>query len=137
MSLKTICMNNIIELIKNLPPLLKEEVLGVSLKAIKDEAKQQVMKEIRRSAAIVVDDVTDILITSHKTGQDMKRPEYTKDIDDELYYTLLDISDRFVKKHAEKILFDNSPRHRRQPEIDIYEEGSEDSESSEDSEDSE
>jgi methyl coenzyme M reductase beta subunit len=101
-------MNNLVELIKNLPPLLKEEVIGESMKAIKDEAKQQVMKEIRRSAAIVVDDVTDSLITSRKTGRDIKRPEYTKDIDDELYYTFLDISERFVNKHAEKIVFDNT-----------------------------
>lgn len=137
MSLKTLCMNNIVELIKNLPPLLKEEVLGVSMKAIKEEAKQKVMKEIRRSASIVVDDVTDILIASHKTGQDMKRPEYTKDIDDELYYTLLGISERFVNKHAEKILFDNAPHNRRRQEIEPYEESSEDSEDSDSSDSSE
>ena len=122
MSLKALCMNNLVELIKNLPPQLKEEVIGESLKAIKAEAKQEVMKEIRRSAAIVVDDVTDCLISSHKTGQGMKRPEYTNDIDDELYYTFTDISERFVDKHAEKIVFDNPPHHRRQIAMDWYDE---------------
>ena len=131
MSLKALCMNNLVELIKNLPPQLKEEVIGESLKAIKAEAKQEVMKEIRRSAAIVVDDVTDRLISSHKTGQVMKRPEYTNDIDDELYYTFTDISERFVDKHAEKIVFDNPPHHRRQIAMDWYDEESEDSEQDE------
>lgn len=131
MSLKALCMNNLVELIKNLPPQLKEEVIGESLKAIKAEAKHEVMKEIRRSAAIVVDDVTDRLISSHKTGQDWKRPEYTNDIDDELYYTFTDIVERFVNKHAEKIVFDNPPQHRRQAAMDWYEDDSEDSEQDE------
>jgi len=131
MSLKALCMNNLVELIKNLPPQLKEGVIGESMKAIKEEAKQEVMKEIRRSAAIVVDDVTDRLISSHKTGQDMKRPEYTNDIDDELYYTFTDISERFVDKHAEKIVFDNPPHHRSKIAMDWYDEESEDSEQDE------
>jgi hypothetical protein len=114
MSLKTLCMNNLVELIKNLPPLLKEEVLGESMKAIREEAKKHVIKEIRRSAVIVVEDLTDRLITSHRTAQEMKRPEYTNDLDDELYYTFTDISERFVNKHAEKIIFDNPPRNRGQ-----------------------
>lgn len=131
MSIKALCMNNLVELIKNLPPQLKEEVIGESLKAIKAEAKQEVMKEIRRSAAIVVDDVTDRLISSHKTGQVMKRPEYTNDIDDELYYTFTDISERFVDKHAEKIVFDNHPHHHSKIAMDWYDDESEDSEQDE------
>lgn len=113
MSLKALCMKNIIDQIKNLPPLLLEEVLGESLKSIKEEAKQAAMKEIRRSAAVVVEDVTELLINSHKTGNDWKRPVYTKDIDDELYYTFVDISERFVTKHSEKLVFDNQPTNRR------------------------
>jgi hypothetical protein len=107
MTLQSVCMNNLVEIIKNLPPLLKEEVLGKTMKDIKDEVKQDVIKEIRRSASIVVEDLTDHLISSHKTGQDMKRPEYTNDLDDGIYYTFIDISEQFVKKHIEKIVFDN------------------------------
>jgi hypothetical protein len=114
MSLKALCVKNMVNQIKNLPPLLLEEIIGESLKSIKEEAKKEAIKEIRDSASIVVDDITNLLITSHKTGGDWKRPEYTKDIDDELYYTFVDISEQFFEEYGEKLLFDeNRPRHRR------------------------
>jgi len=94
------------EMIKNMPPLLKEEIIGVSLAAIKEEAMNKIMKEMKRSASIVVDDITDCLIESRKTGKNWKRPEYTKDIDDELYYTFVNIAEQFVNKHVEKLVFD-------------------------------
>lgn len=110
MSLKSHCVKNIVEMIKNLPPLLREEIIGESLKEIKKEAKKEVMKDIRRSAAVVVDDVTTLIIEAQRTGNDWKRPEYTTDIDDELYHTFVDISERFVSSHAEKLVFDEPSR---------------------------
>jgi hypothetical protein len=117
MNLKDLCMQNMVEMIKNMPPMMKEEIIGVSLKAIKEEARLEArleaMKEFRRSSTIV-DDVTDRLVVSHKTGQDWGRPEYTKDIDDELYNTFVDIAEGFVNKNYEKLVFDERPMHNRQ-----------------------
>jgi hypothetical protein len=110
-------MNNLVELIKNLPPLMKDQVLGETMESIKEDVRQEVIKEIRESAAIIVGDVTDELISAHNSGFGTKRPEYTKDLDDELYYTFLDISEQFVAKHAEKILFDD-----RRDDLDEYDE---------------
>ena len=108
MDLKTLCMNNLVDLIKNLPLQLKEEVIGVSIKAIKADAKKEIIKEIKNSATIVVDDVTDCLISSSRTGKSWQRPEYTKNIDDELYQTFVLVAEQFVNKHAEKLILDNA-----------------------------
>ena len=105
MDLKTIYMNNLVEIIRNLPPLLKEEVIGKSMKAIEEDAEKKIIKEIRNSAAIVVEDITELLISSSRTGKLWERPEYTKNINDELYYTFVDISEKFVNNHGEKLIF--------------------------------
>lgn len=114
MSLKSMCMKNLVELIQHLPPMMKEEVIGQSIKAIENDAKQKVMKEIRRSAAIVTEDVTVRIIDASKTGQSWQRPAYTSDIDDELYYTFVEIAQKFVDSNSDKLIFSNYPRHRRQ-----------------------
>jgi uncharacterized membrane-anchored protein YjiN (DUF445 family) len=106
MSLHKLCIQNMVEQIKNLPPLLKEEIIEASLKEIKKDIKKEVMREIRDSASIVVEDITERLITSQKTGQDWKRPEYTKDIDDDLYHTFVHTAESFVNKYSDKLVFD-------------------------------
>jgi hypothetical protein len=98
-------MNNLVEIIRNLPPLLKEEVIGKSMKAIEEDAEKKIIKEIRDSATIVVEDITELLISSSRTGKLWERPEYTKNINDELYYTFVDISEKFVNNHCEKLIF--------------------------------
>ena len=118
MDLNTLCMKNLVETIKNLPPILRDEVIGQTTKDIKKEAyenaKKHIMKEIRQSAVIVVEDVTDRMIRSHVTNQDWERPGYTNDIDDELYYTFVDISERFVIKNFETTVFRYQEHNRRQ-----------------------
>lgn len=98
-------MNNLVEIIRNLPPLLKEEVIGKSMKALEEDAEKKIIKEIRDSATIVVEDITELLISSSRTGKLWERPEYTKNINDELYYTFVDISEKFVNNHSEKLIF--------------------------------
>ena len=118
MDLKTHCIKNLVEIINNLPPLLHDEVIGESVKAIKkqakEDAKKEVMKEIKRSATIVVEDVTERLIRASRDGTTWSRPEYTNDIDDELYYTFVDVSERFVHKHGEQLIFNQLHRPRQQ-----------------------
>lgn len=134
MSLKALCIQNMVEQIKNLPPLLMEEIIGESLKAIKEDAKKEAMKEIRSSASVVIEDITDRLITSRKTGKNWTRPEYTQDIDDELYYTFVDAAEMFVSKHEESIVFSDQPVHRRQTAVFYgnYSDGSDRSEEDDD-----
>lgn len=114
MNLQGLCMQNMVEMIKKLPPMMKEEIIGSSLTAIKEEslkkARLEVIKEISRSS-IIVDDVTDRMIIAHRTSQNWSRPEYTKDIDDELYQMFVDISERFVNKNSEKLIFNENHEH--------------------------
>jgi len=109
MDLKAICMKNIVELIKNLPPLLKEEVIGKSLKSINEEAeikaKKSLMKQLRRDAAIVVEDVTNKIVESRVYGTSWRRPDYTMNIDDEMYNIFVHVSEQFVGKYEEHIIF--------------------------------
>ena len=113
MNLKTICMNNLVELIKNLPPLLKEELIGQSIKSIRVEEKEKIMKEINRSASIVVEDVTEQIINSYTTGRNWTRSEYTKDIEDDLYNTFVHISQTFIDKHVDQICVERQRTRRR------------------------
>lgn len=112
MDLKTLCMNNLVDMIKNLPPQLKDEVIEASIKNIRAEAKaaakKEIMKEIRDSALIVVEDVTELLTSSSRTGKSWKRPEYTKNIDDELYQTFVNIAEQFFNKKEDQLVFNNS-----------------------------
>ena len=113
MDLKTICMNNLVNLIKNLPPLLKEEVIGQSIKTIREEERLKIMKEIKRSASVVVDDVTEKIINSYTTGKSWTRPGYSNDIDNDLYQTFVDISQTFVDRHSDQICFERERTRRR------------------------
>jgi hypothetical protein len=108
MSLKELCTKNIIEMVKNLPPLLKEEIIKESLKAIKEDARKEVIAEIANSSTIIVDDITERLLSCANLGCTLERPEYTNNIDDKLYYTFVNISERFVDKYSEKLIKNNS-----------------------------
>lgn len=111
MNLQSLCMQNMVEMIKNLPPLLRDEVIGESTKAIKKEAeenaKNKIIKDIRQSASII-EDITKYLIESYRTGHDWKLPECRYDIDKELYNTFVNISERIVMKNYEVFMF-NAP----------------------------
>lgn len=94
MSLKSQCVKNIVDLIQNLPPRLKEEIVGESLNSM----KEKIMKQMRRDANIVIEDIVDKIISAHRTGVDWKRPDYTNDIDNELYFMYVDIAGRLIDK---------------------------------------
>ena len=98
-TLSEMCKNLLVEQIKNLPPLLKEQVIGETTKQIKSSIQKEILKDIRGSALIVVDNMTDILINCYDTGCSYQRPEYTKDLPDELYYTMVQISEKMLDKY--------------------------------------
>jgi len=89
--------------IKQLPPLLHEEVLGYSLQAIKEEAKKQAKKELLEDSEIVINDLTDIIDKARKNGNDWVRPEYTKNIDDDIYNNFVHVSEMIVNKYSQQI----------------------------------
>ena len=108
MDLKSICLQNMVSQIKQLPPLLHEEVLGYSLQTINEEAKKQAKKELLEDSEIVINDLTDIIVKARKNGNDWVRPEYTKNIDDDIYNNFVHISEMIVNKYSQQIhLFDN------------------------------
>ena len=103
MDLKSICLQNMVSQIKQLPPLLHEEVLGYSLQAIKEEAKKQAKKELLEDSEIVINDLTDIIVKAMKNGKDWVRPEYTKNIDDDIYNNFVHVSEMIVNKYSQQI----------------------------------
>jgi hypothetical protein len=111
MSLKALCTTNIVELIMSLPPMLRDEIIGETTQAIKKEAEEKAMKniikEIRSSGSIAVSDISDRIILSHRTGREWIRPEYTNDMNDDLYQTYVEIADKFFYKNSEQLVFFN------------------------------
>lgn len=104
MSLKNICFQNIVNQIKQLPPVLQEEVIGYSFENIKQQIKKELLEEMKKDSEIVINDLTDIILSSKTSGKDWKRPEYTKNIDDNLYYNFVNISEMIVNKYYQKII---------------------------------
>lgn len=113
MDLKAICLQNMVDQIKQLPPILQEEVMGHSLKTIKEQAKQEAKKELlaelKRNSEIVIDDLTDAIVSSKRNGGEWVRPKYTKDIDNDIYHNFVHISEMIVDKYSHEIIF-NNPR---------------------------
>ena len=110
MDLKAICLQNMVNQIKQLPPLLQEEVIGHSLQTIKEQAKQEAKKELLaelKNSEIVIDDLTDVIVSSRRNGRNWIRPEYTKDIDNDLYHNFVHISEMIVDKYSHEIIFNN------------------------------
>ncbi len=112
MDLKAICLQNMIHQIKQMPPLLQEELIGYSLKTIKEQAKQEAKKELlaelKRDSHIVINDLTDKIVESRRTGTYWTRPHYTPNIDDIYYQYFVDISEMIVNKYDKEIIFPNS-----------------------------
>jgi len=132
MNLKTICMNKLVEQINNLPPLLKDQVVGQSTQTIKNEAKQDFVDKIQNYNS-VIDDITDLIIDSKRTGKYWQRPNYTYNIDNDIYNSLVYIADNFVTKHYNEIvLFGTKKRYRNQYESDQQEENYDDDDDDED-----
>lgn len=107
MDLKAICLRNMVEQIKQLPPLIQEEVIGHSLKTIREEAKKELLDELKRNSDIVIDDLTDVIVSSRRNGRNWTRPEYTKDIDNDIYHNFVNISEMIVNKYSQEIIFNN------------------------------
>lgn len=109
MSLKELCLKNMAEQIKNLPPLLKEEVLGMTIQSIKDdaerEAKKKIIMELKQSAQMVTQDLVNRMIESHLTSTTWFRPSYTQDMDEDVYQSLVEVSDGFVTTFQQQLMF--------------------------------
>jgi hypothetical protein len=124
-TLKNICMGNMVNIIKNIPPLLQEEIIKKSTKTIEKEARkkahkkvhEKIIKEIRYSFLGVIEDTTRDLIEAHITGNYIRRPEYTKNMNDELYNICVNISKQFVQHYGEQLIFNNS-QHNLQHNMD-------------------
>jgi hypothetical protein len=108
--LKTLCADNLVKLIKNLPPLIRDDVIGETTKVIKLEAEEKVKKKIR-SSAIIVEDLIENIIESRKNGTYWRRPEYTNDIDDEIYNIFVDIAERTVERYQSFLIFGDEERY--------------------------
>jgi hypothetical protein len=122
MDLKTLCMNNLVQNIVNLPPQLREKVIGESTKKIKKEAekkaREKIVREVKRTAGIVIEDVMKLIIESQRTGQNWVRPKHTRNIDDDLYYIFVNICEEIVLNNSESLVFGNNSGVRS--ELNLY-----------------
>lgn len=103
-TLKEQSMSIIINQIISLPPLLKEELLDISLDRIKNDLRKEIKSELKQEILgkmeNVVSDMTSLFLTS---SSDVKRPAYTKNMDDDIYQTCVNISHNNIAIISEKI----------------------------------
>jgi hypothetical protein len=83
MSLKSICQQQLVDLIKNLPPLLKEELIGESLIKIKEEyeekAHKKIIDKLQTELPLKISMITRNLIKDYNEGKEYKRKKRKKD----------------------------------------------------------
>ena len=84
MSLKSICQQQLVDLIKNLPPLLKEELIEESLIKIKEEyeekAHKKIIDKLQTELPLKISMITRNLIKDYNEGKEYKRKkDYTID----------------------------------------------------------
>jgi hypothetical protein len=94
MNLKTICMDNLVIEIKNLPLQIKEDLLDVSLNQIKKE----IIKDICLLSVEIINELTRSLILS-KQRYEKWNPPHRPDIDLTLYKTYISIAEIFVMNY--------------------------------------
>jgi hypothetical protein len=105
MSLKDQLIENMVSSVVSLPPMLKEEVVGKSLKVIKTQIREEVMSEFLRDAEIVVRDLTSQYVRSLENNSTVTRPVYTEGMSPEMYGTLLAIAQNFSYDYGERLAF--------------------------------
>lgn len=109
MSLHDLCIQRMVNEIKQLPPLLKEEILELSHKSIMEDAekiaRKKILDEIKRSALIVTNELTQRMIKSYTTLSTWNRPEYTKNMDEDIYQLFVEMSDNFVMSYHRQLIF--------------------------------
>lgn len=103
MCLKSLCIKNMVEMIKNLPPLLKDEIMGEALKEIREDEKKKMMKDVRELGVVAVEDISSAMTESFRNGVHWTRPDYLKNIDDDLYHMFVDIAEYFTHKNQETL----------------------------------
>jgi hypothetical protein len=111
MSLKELCIQKLIESVKQIPPLLQEEIIGTTIRKIKKDIEKdiekKVVKDLKYNAMFVIEDVTNRIINAHKTGSSWSRPDYSKKIDIELYQTYVAIAEQFITDYGHMIIWNN------------------------------
>ena len=91
---------------------MKEEIINKTVEDIRKEEQKKVINEIKDFASVIIDDATENIINSYKTGGTWSRPEYTNNIDDRMYQLFVDISHMFVDKHINTLCFQNANNRR-------------------------
>ena len=93
-------MLKLMEQINNSPPIIKE--------LISDEVEKELIKKNIRNnriySSMIVKDLTEIIIKSKITGKDYSRLDYTLFINDDLYYSYVEIAENFVNTYYNKLI---------------------------------
>ena len=107
MDLKTLCINKLVEEIKVLPSSIKEELIDISIKKIREDERKKIIEELILSSSIIIEDITKDIIDSHESGKIWSRKECYKDVPDDIYNWCQNISQNFLDKYPYLLDFAN------------------------------
>ena len=130
---------NIVADIENLPPTLKEYIIENSIKHINRNIENNIIKDIRESALFIIDDITDKLIDCYSLGTFYNRPEYTKNLDGQLYYTFIGMAEKLLDKYysRERRYYNDEIDNTRYSDMEYTEEEEEEEEEEDEEEEEE
>jgi len=88
-SLKDLSMNVIIRQVKDLPPVLRDELIGKTISSLEKNVYSNVMKNIVDNMENMVSDLTHLIL---KHGDNWTKPTYMEKIDYNLYQVCVNIA---------------------------------------------
>jgi hypothetical protein len=115
MSLKEICINNIVTMVKNLPPLLKEDVIGKSKKEIESNERIKVIEEIKYYLPYIIENMVSERINEIE-GIKKKRNVYPH-MSQDIVNICEDTTDNVIRLIENKVM-NNSINNSRYPNMD-------------------
>jgi hypothetical protein len=103
MTLKSLAKKKLLQEIKNIPPVLLDEISDdikqTRIDQIKNKTIKSFLKRLKSEATIVISDITQLIISSHRSGINWVRPSYMNNIDHRLYGIYVNIAENFAQEY--------------------------------------
>ena len=103
MSLRQLALQNMTAAIVSLPPQLKEEIVGTTLKSIEVRIRAEVTNELTSNIEILSRGLVQQHVDSLRTGAMIVPPKYTRTMNPKIYYLINSMASNFVHDHGEAI----------------------------------
>jgi hypothetical protein len=127
MTLKSLAKKKLLQEIKNIPPVLLDEISDdikqTRIDQIKKKTVTDFLKRLKSEANIVISDITQLIISSHRSGMNWVRPSYMDNIDHRLYGIYVNIAENFAQEYYKNsIIIRNRLNYNSDMEVDLEEE---------------